>query len=390
MGLRRIRLLTAGESHGPSLTGVLEGLPAQLPLSREKLQHQMRRRQLGYGRGARMKIETDEVEITGGVRFGKTTGAPIGISIRNQDFQNWQEEMAVWEAPLEQKRFVHKPRPGHADLAGGLKYGEHDLRNILERASARETAVRTAAGALCRQLLELTNIEIASHVLVIGGVEAADKNPAWAVIASVQDSERLRCVDPSAEEKIVALIDEAKTRKETLGGIFQVVARNVLPGLGSHVHWDRKMDGRIAHAMMSIPAVKGVAIGDAFEICRNWGSEAHDEIFYEESRGFFHKTNRAGGTEGGITTGEEIRVTVAMKPLSTLMKPLQSVDVITKEAQEAVVERSDVCSVPAGGIVGEAMLALVLVDALLEKFSSDTLPELLASVEFYRKQLAAY
>ena len=389
MSFRKIRLLTSGESHGPAVTAILEGLPGQLPISREKLQQQMRRRMMGYGRGGRMKIETDEVEITGGLRFGKTIGSPVGILVRNRDFANWEDVMSPW-GPEDSRREVHRPRPGHADLAGGLKFGEHDLRNILERASARETVARTAAGALCKQLLEHAGIEIASHVLSVGRAAVPSRRFDWSEIVAVQDSEKLRCADAAAEEQMIAEIDEAKKRKETLGGVFEVVARGVLPGLGSHVQWDQKIDGRIAQAILSIPAIKGIQAGDAFEIAKSCGSEAHDEIFFDQNRGFVRKTNRAAGLEGGITNGEEIRIRAAMKPLSTLMKPLQSVDVVSKNAQEAVVERSDVCSVPAAGVVGEAMLALVLTDALLEKFSCDSLPELLAAIDFYRKSIASY
>lgn len=390
MSFQKLRLLTSGESHGPAVTAIVDGLPSGLSVSRKELQHQMARRQWGYGRGGRMKIETDEVEITGGIRFGKTIGSPVAIVVRNRDFQNWQTEMAVWDDSGDSKRRVRRPRPGHADLAGGQKYGEHDLRNILERASARETVARVATGAICRQLLETVGIQIASHVLSLGHIESSLKNPAWEQIVPIQDSEKLRCVDSAAEEKMVAEIEEAKKRKETLGGVFEVVARGLFPGLGSHIHWDKKLDGRIAQAFLSIPAVKGMAVGNAFQLAGVWGSEAHDEIFYEKEKGFYRKTNRAGGTEGGITTGQELRIQAAMKPLSTLMKPLQSVDVVSKEAESAVVERSDVTSVPAAGVVGEAMLALVLTDAILDKFSSDSLPELLAAVAFYKKQLEEY
>lgn len=390
MSFRKLRLLTAGESHGPALTAVLEGIPAQLPVSMEEFQRQMRRRQLGYGRGGRMKIETDEVEVTGGLRFGKTLGSPVSFMIRNRDFQNWADIMDVWSPPSQEKRIVQRPRPGHADLAGGLKYGEKDLRNILERASARESAARTAAGTLCRFLLKQAGIEIASHVVRIGSLSLPERNVEWERIASVQASDRLRCVDPAMEQQMIREIDAAQQKKETLGGEFEVVARNIPPGLGSHIQWDQKLDGRIAQAILSVPAVKAVAIGDALTQASAYGSESHDEIYYEKERGFFRKTNRAGGLEGGITNGEEIRVTGFMKPLSTLMKPLQSVDVVTKNAEEAVVERSDTCAVPAAGVVGEAMIALVLADALLEKFAGDTLDEFLAALNYYKKKLASY
>jgi chorismate synthase len=390
MSLRKLRLLTAGESHGPALTTILEGLPAHVPISQEKLQHLMKRRQLGYGRGARMKIETDQVEITAGLRFGKTLGSPVSLLIRNRDFQNWEEIMNPWQEPSQSKRAVHRPRPGHADLAGGLKYGEQDLRNILERASARESAARTAAGALCMQLLEHAGVEIASHVIRIGPVSLGERNISWEKIQSVQDSDLLRCTDEVVEQQMVQQVDSAQQSKETLGGEFEVVARNVPPGLGSHIQWDQKLDGRIAQAILSVPAVKAVTVGDAIAQAASPGSQAHDEIYFEKSRGFFRKTNHAGGLEGGITNGEEIRVTGFMKPLSTLMKPLQSVDVVTKKAEEAVVERSDTCAVPAAGVVAEAMIALVLADALLEKFPGDTLEELLAALAFYRRELSNY
>jgi chorismate synthase len=389
MSLRRIRLLTAGESHGPAQSGILEGLPAGLVLSFEEIQRQMKRRQLGFGRGGRMKIETDEVEFTSGIRFGKTLGSPIHFTVQNRDFQNWKDAMSVWGEPPQNAKNVFSPRPGHADLAGGQKYDQHDLRNILERASARETVVRTAAGAICKQMTHAcAQIEIISHVISIGTVSSQAESK-WDEVFSVQNSELLRCVDSAAEKKMVELIEEAKRKKETLGGVFEVIARNVPPGLGSHVQWDRKLDGRIGQAFLSIPAVKGVSIGDAFEIASAWGSESHDEIFYGDS-GFYRKTNRAGGIEGGITNGQEIRIRAALKPLSTLMKPLQSVDVRTKEIKEAVVERSDVCSVPAAGVIGEAMLALVLADAILEKFSSDTMTDLISSIEAYKKRLEEY
>ena len=388
MSLVRLRLLTAGESHGPAESCVLEGMPAHVTLSREELQHQMRRRQMGYGRGGRMKIETDEVEITAGVRGGRTLGSPIGILVRNLDFANWQETMSVWETPTDTRRVVTRPRPGHADLPGGLKYRQQDLRNILERASARETVARTAAGKLCEQMLNAVGIEVASHVMSIGSVSTTEGSPDWSAITAVQDSMRLRCVDQAVEDRMIAAVEDAKSRKETLGGIVQVVARGVPAGLGSHVHWDRKLDGRVAQIMMSIPSAKGVSIGDAFQIARSIGSQAHDEIYYESGQGFYRKTNRSGGTEGGITTGQELRILVAFKPLSTLMKPLMSVDILSKQQEAAVVERSDVCAVPAGGVVAEAMLSLVLADALLEKFSSDTLPDLQEALEAYRKRLA--
>ena len=390
MSFRKLRLLTAGESHGSALTTILEGLPAHLPVSREKLQHQMKRRQLGYGRGGRMKIESDEVEITSGLRFGKTLGSPISMIIRNRDFQNWEEIMSIWQEPEQIKRSVHRPRPGHADLAGGLKYDQKDLRNILERASARESAARTAAGSLCRFLLEQVGIFVASHVVRIGSISIPQRNVDWNRIQSVQESERLRCVDPAVEQQMMEQIDVAMQNKETLGGEFEVVVKGAPPGLGSHIQWDTKLDGRIAQAVLSVPAVKGVVIGDAIAQAAAPGSQAHDEIYFQNEKGFYRKTNRAGGLEGGITNGEEIRATGFMKPLSTLMKPLQSVDILSKKAEEAIVERSDTCAVPAAGVVAEAMISLVMADALLEKFPGDTLEDLLAGFEHYRKRVQSF
>lgn len=390
MSLRKIRLLTAGESHGPGQTAILEGLPAGITLSLEELQRQMARRRAGYGRGPRMKMEMDEVEITGGLRHGKTLGSPIGILIRNLDYSNWQSTMHPWNVPETAQRVVHRPRPGHADLAGGMKYGEKDLRNVLERASARETVARTAAGSVCRQLLSLLGIEIGSHVVRIGKVKVPDESISWERIHEIQESELFRCVDKETEQAMTSAVDEAYRQMETLGGIAEIVAHNVPAGLGSYVHWDLRLDGRIAQAMMGIPAIKGVLFGQALTQVENPGSMAHDEVFHEPERGFYRQTNRAGGVEGGVTNGEEIRVRILMKPLSTLRKPLKSVDVTSKAPETAIVERSDTCSVPAAGVIGEAMLALVLTDAVLEKFSSDTLPELQSSIENYRERLREY
>ena len=391
MSLRKLRFLTSGESHGPALTAILEGLPARLPVSKPELQQHMKRRQLGFGRGARMKIEADEVEITGGLRFGKTLGSPIGILIRNQDFTNWQDAMNVWVSDdAANKRAVHRPRPGHADLAGGMKFGEKDLRNILERASARESAARTAAGTLCRFLLQQAGTEIASHVIRVGSVAVPAGKSDWEQILRVQQSDQLRCVDPAIEQQMIQQIQTAMQNKETLGGEFEVVARNIPAGIGSHIQWDQKLDGRIAQAILSVPAVKGIVIGDAVAQASALGSKAHDEIFFEKEKGYFRATNRSGGLEGGITNGEEIRFTAFMKPLSTLMKPLQSVDVRSKKAEDAVVERSDTCAVPAAGVIAEAMLAMVLADAMLEKFGGDTLEDFLDALTRYKSNLKEY
>ncbi len=383
----KLRLVTAGESHGPALVAVLEGIPAGLPLRPEDVNCELQRRQKGYGRGLRMrKIETDEVQFLSGVRLGVTIGSPIAMLITNRDFENWRWAMSPVplpeEAPVEKRRSFFVPRPGHADLAGGVKYLTKDLRPILERASARETAARVAAGAVAKRFLAELGIQITSHVVAIGSVLAKEDASSLA-LAEVQkraEASDLRCIDSEAEEAMKQLIDQARDQGETLGGIFEVIAEGVPIGLGSHVHWDRKLDGRLAYAIMSIPAVKGVEIGRGFAVAQRFGSQAHDPFLppnpeAADWRFFPRLSNNAGGLEGGITNGERLVVRGAMKPLSTLSNPLQSVDLRTLQLARAHVERSDICAVPAAAVVAEAMVALVLADAVLEKFGGDSLTE---------------
>jgi len=388
------RFNTAGESHGKALIALCEGLPAGLPIDLDSINRQMWRRQQGYGRGGRMKIEKDEVEILSGVRHGKTLGTPVSLLIRNRDFENWQDVMAVEPRDFlneKQERKLTRPRPGHTDLAGGLKYDTHDLRDILERASARETAARVAVGALARLLLKELGIDIASHTAMIGGVPAEPVKATWEMISAITDDSPLRCVDKKSEAEMISLIDATKEAKDTLGGIFEVVAHGVVPGLGSHTQWNKKLDGRLAQAIMAIPAVKAVEIGMGVEVSRATGSRVHDEIGYNFTEGRFTRpTNRAGGIEGGITNGEEVRVLGHLKPISTLRRPLASVDVVTKEESAAAFERSDIVAVPAAGVIGEAMVAIVLADAAREKFGGDSLAEMKRNFDGYVEQLRRY
>jgi chorismate synthase len=387
--MSRLRWVTAGESHGPRLTAFVEGVPAGLPLLADDVDAQLARRQQGYGRGGRMKIETDRVEFIGGVRGGETLGSPIAMLILNRDHANWLDRMSPAPLPTPPEALT-RPRPGHADLAGGLKFDRHDLRDILERASARETAARTAVGAVCRKLLGAVGVEVFAHVVAIGPVEAKVQGPDADMRARARASD-LACADAAAEAHMKAAIRDAAHAGDTLGGVFEVVAMGVMPGLGSHIQWDRKLDGRLAQALMSIQAMKGVEIGAGFGAARIRGSEVHDAIRYDQGhRRFFRPTNRAGGLEGGITNGEPVVCRVAMKPIATLKKALASVDVRSKEAYEAAFERSDVCAVAAASVVGEAMVCIVLADALLEKFGADSMRELLRNVDGYRSQLAEY
>ncbi len=363
-----LRFMTAGESHGRGLLVILEGMPAGVPVSEDEINAQLARRQHGYGRGGRMQIEQDRAEIYSGVMRGTTIGAPIGLLIGNKD---WRKE----EPPLT------RPRPGHADLAGALKYHFDDVRRVLERSSARETVARVAAGAACRCLLSQFGVALASHVVELGGIAATRRPDRPEDIPALAEGSPLRCVDPEAEARMIAAVDEAKARGDTLGGVFEVVVTGLPVGLGTYVHWDRRLDARLAQAMMSINAIKGVEIGQGFQEARLPGSAAHDEIFYEEGRGFYRRTNQSGGTEGGMTTGEPLLVRVAMKPLSTLRSPLASVDIVTKERVEAAVVRSDVTAVPAAGVIGEAMAAYVLADAMIEKFGGDSLDQMRAAYE---------
>lgn len=386
-----LRFLTSGESHGQGLVAILEGVPAGLAIDFEAITRELRRRQGGYGRGRRMVIETDRAEVLSGIRRGRTTGAPIALLIRNKDWENWQNTMHVEaQAPAgatgANRAPVVRPRPGHADLAGALKYDHDDIRDVLERASARETAARVAAGAVARQLLAAVGCELTSHITGIGSVVL----PAGAVVPfehaqALPGEAPLRCADPALEQQMMAAIDAAKEAGDTLGGSFEVIARHVPVGLGSYVQWDRKLDGRLAQALMSIPAIKAVSIGDGVDGARRPGSQVHDEIVASAGAApgepvIVRPTNRAGGLEGGVTNGEELRVTGYMKPISTLMKPLRSVDLTTLEDAPAAIERSDTCAVPAAAVVAEAMVALVLADALLERFGGDSMIDLRARV----------
>ncbi len=387
------RFTTAGESHGRGLVGILEGIPAGLPVSAADVDTELKRRMGGYGRGARMKIESDRIEWLAGVRAGETLGSPIAMLIWNRDWEHWQDVMApeadATPDPQGRRRQVTRPRPGHADLAGSLKYDRTDARDILERASARETVARVACGAVCKRLLREFGIEIGSHVAELGGVVAnvgaQHAAPLPAHINEIADQSPVRCLDRDAEGEMIRRIDAAKAAGDTLGGIVEVIALGVPVGLGSHVSWDTKLDGRLAQALMSIPAVKGVELGLGFEAARRKGSEVHDEIM----PGFARATNRAGGTEGGMTTGEPLVVRVAMKPISTLMSPLKTIDLKTGGPAQAQSERSDVTAVPAMGVIAEAMLAIVLTEALLEKFGGDALSELKRNVDGYLAQVRA-
>ena len=383
------RFTTAGESHGRGLVGILEGIPAGLSVSGADVDAELKRRQGGYGRGARMKIESDRIEWLSGVRAGETLGSPIAMLIWNRDWEHWQDIMAP-EAdaapdPLGRRRQVTRPRPGHADLAGSLKYDRQDARDILERASARETVARVACGAVCKKLLREFSIEVGSYVAELGGVVAKTPAVLPSPLNEAADQSPVRCLDQDAEAEIIRRIDAAKAAGDTLGGVVEVVALGLPVGLGSHVAWDTKLDGRLAQALMSIPAVKGVELGLGFEAARRKGSEVHDEIL----PGFARATNRAGGTEGGMTTGEPLVARVAMKPISTLMSPLKTVDLKTGGPAQAQSERSDVTAVPAMGVIAEAMLAIVVTQALLEKFGGDALSELKRNVEGYLQQVRA-
>jgi len=384
---------TAGESHGKSLVAIVEGLPAAMPVDIEKINHELWRRQQGYGRGARQKIETDAVEILSGVRHGKTLGSPISLLIENKDWRNWTEIMSVEKPETEPKnlRRVTRPRPGHADLAGGLKYNTRDMRDILERASARESAARVACGAFAKQLLENFGVEIRSHVIQLGGLPENPINADWETISNISEDSPLRCADKEAETSMIEKIDLTKKAGDTLGGIFEVVAKNVVAGLGSHVSWREKLDGRLAQAIVSVPAVKAAEIGEGVRNANLFGSEVHDEIGYDvENRRFTRPTNRAGGLEGGITNGEEVRVRGFLKPISTLKTPLSSVDIETKEESKAAFERSDVTAVPAAGVIGEAMVAIVLADTFRQKFGGDSLGEMLRNFASYVEQTKCY
>jgi chorismate synthase len=381
-----LRLTTAGESHGPGLTCIVEGLPAGLRLTPEDLDRDLARRQLGHGRGGRMKIEQDRAIVTAGIRHGRTLGGPIALQVNNRDYANWEERMNPWPVEADVPE-VHLPRPGHADLAGTMKFGLSDVRDVLERASARETAARVAGGALAKAFLRELDVQVFSHVIQINAVRApvrSDLEPED--FAGVDDSP-VRCLDPDASAAMVEEINRLRKANESLGGVFEVRAYGVVPGLGSYVSWEERLDGRLGGALLSIHAMKGVGIGEGFEMAGKPGSEVHDEIFWNEKRGYYRETNRAGGLEGGMTTGEPLILTAAMKPLPTLTKPLRSVDIATKEPADALRERTDSTTVPAAGVVGEAMVALVVADAYRRKFGGDHIDDALAAVRAYRERI---
>jgi chorismate synthase len=395
-----LRFLTAGESHGQALVTILEGMPAGLAIDFDAITLQLRRRQTGYGRGRRMAIESDRAQVLSGVRHGDTTGGPIALLIPNKDWENWQRTMAVEgdaapATPGVERPVVTRPRPGHADLAGVVKYGHEDIRNVLERASARETAARVAVGSLARQLLAQTGTEVVSHVVSIGSASLLDPLAVtFAEAKSISDQSPLHCVDAALEQRMISEIDKAREAGDTMGGSFEVIVNGVPPGLGSHVQWDRKLDGRLAQALMSIPAIKAVGIGRGPHVAALPGSRIHDEIVPrsgappDSGLAVARPTNNAGGLEGGITNGEDLRITAYMKPIATLMKPLRSIDLATMEVSPATVERSDVCAVPAAAVVGEAMVAIVVADALVEKFGGDSVEELLTNWRAFQARTA--
>jgi chorismate synthase len=377
---------TAGESHGPGLVAIVDGLPAGLEIDREALDRDMARRQLGHGRGGRMKIERDAVEVRSGVRHGRTLGSPVAVLVANRDYANWEDRMNPWPVDAEIEE-VHLPRPGHADLAGLLKFGHTDVRNVLERASARETAARVAAGGLAKAFLAAVGVSVHSHVLRIGSVEAkVPQELGPEDFASVDDSP-VRCLDADAEHAMIEEIDRLRKANESLGGIFEVRAFGLVPGLGSHTTPEGRLDGRLAQAIVSIQAVKGVSVGEAWDVAARPGSQAHDEIFYSEERGYHRETNHAGGVEGGMSNGESLVVQGALKPISTLTKPLRSVDTETKEPAQALRERTDSAVVPAAGVVGEAMVALTLARCYREKFGGDHIDDVHEAIEAYTRRI---
>jgi chorismate synthase len=382
-----LRMTTAGESHGPGLTCIVEGMPAGLALEREAIDADLGRRQLGHGRGGRMKIEQDRARITGGVRHGRTLGSPVALQVENRDYANWEERMNPWPVDAEVPE-VHLPRPGHADLVGVQKYGLTDVRNVLERASARETAARVAGGAVCKALLRALGVEVRSHVLQIASVRAPEPERALRLedFDAVDDSP-VRCLDEGASAAMVAEIDALRKANESLGGVFEVQAFGLVPGIGSHVSYAQRLDGVLAMALCSIQAVKGVTIGAAFDIAGRPGSQAHDEIFHSPERGYWRETNRAGGLEGGMTTGQPLIVRGAMKPLPTLTQPLRSVDIATGEPAQALRERTDSCTVPAAAVVAEAMVALVLAGAYVEKLGGDHIDDMTGALRAYEERI---
>ena len=397
-----LRYFTAGESHGPCLTILIDGVPAGFPIDIAKINHDLWRRQQGYGRGGRMLIEKDEAQIRSGIRWGETLGSPVALGIENRDWKNWTKKMSPSPEDRDDKIAVTKPRPGHADLNGVLKYDRRDIRDILERASARDTVSRTAAGAFAKQLLAPFGVRVMGYIRSIGGVTANLDGLTYEETYARAEESPVRTADSAAEAKMIALIEECKKEGNTLGGIFEVVALGLPPGLGTHTQWDKKLDGRLAQALMSIQAIKGVEVGLGFEMARCRGSQVHDEIFFDPEKmvsegtprivptGFYRGSNNSGGTEGGMTNGAPLVVRVAMKPISTLMSPLQSVDLRTKQSADASVERSDVCAAPAAAVVGESVVAFELANALLDKFGGDSLREIKRNYENYLEQIKAY
>jgi chorismate synthase len=402
--MSKLRFLSSGESHGRALTGIIEGIPAGLSITNGDIDRELIRRQGGYGRGGRMKIESDRVQILSGVRHGRTLGSPIGILIQNLDWQNWKDVMSPKPGMVSQERTVTAPRPGHADLAGTIKFAHRDIRNVLERSSARETAIRTALGAIAKKFLSEFGIHIGSHVVSIGSVASPERGGAIRdedLLRIFRKAEKspVRCADPGATKRMVRLIDRAKREGNSLGGVFEVFAVGLPVGIGSHTQWDRRLDGEIARAMMGIQAVKGVELGGGFGMAAMFGSDVQDEIFYRKSRGdrvkghstgFYRKTNHAGGIEGGMTNGMPLLARVAMKPIPTQRRPLRSVDIRTKKSLEAAYERSDTCAVPAAAVIGEAMIALVITDAFLGKFGGDSMKETGRNYRGYQKQIREF
>jgi chorismate synthase len=397
-----LRYFTAGESHGPCLTAIIDGVPAGFPIDVAGINHDLWRRQQGYGRGGRMLIEKDEVQIRSGIRWGETLGSPVALGIENRDWKNWTKKMSPLPEDRDEKIAVTKPRPGHADLNGILKYNHSDIRNILERASARETVSRTAVGSFCKQLLAPFGIKVMGYLRSLGNIEAKNGGATYDEVFALAEESPVRVADKAAEEKMIALIDDCKNKGDTLGGVFEIVVLGLPPGIGSHTQWDRKLDGRLARALMSIQAIKGVEIGLGFEMARRRGSQVHDEIFFDPNKmvsegtprivptGFYRGSNNSGGTEGGMSNGAPLVVRAAMKPISTLMSPLQSVDFKSKQPADASVERSDVCSAPAAAVVGEAVVAFELAAGFLEKFGGDSLGEITRNYEGYLEQIKQF
>jgi chorismate synthase len=379
-----LRYLNGGESHGKGLIAVLEGMLAGLPLTADNIDRDLARRQKGYGRGGRMRIEHDRVEFLSGVRKGKTLGTPITLLVKNRDWENWKDIMAPEPGPPVLEKVVTCPRPGHADLVGAIKYNHRDIRNVLEKASARETAIRVAVGGVAKRLLEEFGMQVYSYTVEIGGVKASLDGLTTEQAFQQAEASEVRCPDAAGSATMVERIREAKHKGDTLGGIFEVVITNPPLGLGSYAQWDRRLNARLAMALMSIQAMKGVEIGMGFESARRFGSEVHDEIFYDQKTGFMRGTNNAGGLEGGITNGQPIVLRTAMKPIATLYAPKKSVDIQTKEPLEATIERSDICTVPAAGVVGEAVVAFEMATAMVEKFGGDTLEEMRRNYESYQ------